>query len=80
MRTAIAHHAPGRVLLDLRPGTGTYRIDMTDHDAGDLLAALEQDKAMGRYCDTEDGEHTCVLPPGHSILPHICRACPREWR
>ena len=80
MKATIEHYAAGRVLIEARPGTGIYRIDMTDHDAADLLSVLEQDKATGRYCDTENGEHTCIMPPGHSVLPHVCRACPREWR
>jgi hypothetical protein len=77
--------APGpdglrRVAWGTEPGPGWFTWDATEHELGDLLAVLEQDKAMGRYCDAEDGEHTCTMPPGHSILAHVCRACPREWR
>lgn len=79
MKAAITGQADD-LLVELRPGHGIYRIRLTGHDADDLLAVLEQHKAMGRYCAAEDGEHTCTLPPGHSILAHVCRACPQEWR
>jgi hypothetical protein len=59
-----------------RSVTGT---SLTQHDLDDLLAVLEQRKAAGKYCDAETAEHTCVMPPGHHILPHTCRACPEIW-
>lgn len=79
MKTAIEDR-DGQVHIELRPGSGVYRLALTEHDANDLEAALAQHKAKGRYCDTETGEHTCVMPPGHSVLPHACRACPETWR
>lgn len=51
----------------------------TQHDLNDLEAALAQDKAKSRHCGDEEAEHTCVMPPGHWILPHVCRACRHQW-
>lgn len=52
---------------------------VTQHDLNDLESVLAQVKAMSKHCDAETGEHTCIMPPGHWIFPHICRACPHEW-
>ena len=70
-----------------RDKPGWFAWHATQHDLNDLEAVLAADKAMSRHCGAETtgpepggDHHTCVMPPGHSILPHICRGCPRQWR
>lgn len=81
MKPAVITRDDGRVDLTFHhDGRPVSTETLTVHEADDLLAILEQRKAAGKYCAAEDGEHTCVMPPGHSILAHVCRACTREWR
>lgn len=81
MNITISENDGRHTVLFGRPaGPSILAANLTRHDLDDLLAVLEQRKAAGRYCDTPSGEHTCVMPPGHAILPHTCRACDHHWQ
>jgi hypothetical protein len=78
--------AEGRrdLLIGDREEPGWFGWHATQHDLGDLEAVLAIDKAKSKHCAAELTEpggdhHTCVMPPGHWIFPHVCRACPHEW-
>jgi hypothetical protein len=81
MKMTLTRRAEGTRDLEFRGGPGpavTVR-NLTGHDVRDLAAIIGQDQAGSEHCDDEDTGHTCVMPPGHWILPHVCRACRHQW-
>lgn len=79
MRIDATTYANGRHTLELHPDAGLFRIPVSDHDLDDLAAWLAIRTAMGHTCDATHGEHTCIMPPGHVMFAHQCRACPARW-
>ena len=74
---------PGGVRLELRPGSGLYRIGLSGHDLRDLENAIARYRAgiLGRTCPsfiTGEGDHACALDEGHDGN-HACSGCDLHW-